>query len=216
MRFHVLTAITNFLHFNQISEAHATVFHGLARRQGHTMHLWANSNTLSPLLITHSGTYLPPIFRPDAHLVVSEECAIRLRSLGNIKLLPVVFEKLVDVDYPASIAEWLRRWGHSEPTSILASQPNRSSLHDTAGSYFEVLPYHYRDAVIHYPNTSAIDVVVGTPPLDSKVRLQASEELFAEFPIIWFEGSHILSEMAFRILDKYISPEHFITREYVT
>ncbi|RCS44185.1 hypothetical protein DTL42_17900 [Bremerella cremea] len=218
MKFYTITSISNFIGNPKIKTFHADMFHGLAERDGkeypHDTIVFANTDSPSPLLISRTVRHIPDICRPSSHLVVSQRYVKELEQLPHIRLMPVTFKRLVDVDYAKGDMSWDEKWGPVDPCELLRTLADVSEFHKRIGHYSEVQCYRWRDAVEKYPTAKEITIEERTPPLQQTSVIRLSSSMLEDFPIINFGASIVLSKCAFQILSKGIDRDFFIIREY--
>ena len=217
MKFYGLTPISNFIDNRRIKSFHANMFHGLAERDGkevpHDTKVFANTEVFRPLLISRTGRHVPDFCEPSTHFVVCERLARQLDGLPNIRLAPVVFKRLVDVEYQKGDMTWAEKWGNVDPRQLLRTLPDVPDFHKTIGCYFEVQAYRWRDVIDKYPLASEITIEELTPPLQETSVIRLSAQMLEDFPILCY-GTKIISETAFQLLAENIDREFFIVREY--
>jgi hypothetical protein len=217
MEFHVITQVSCFVGNRLIKEFHAVMFHGLAERDGeeypHDPCVCASSESPSNLLISRPGHSIPPISQPSSHLVVSGTLADRLRPFPNIRLAPVVFKRLVDVDYEKGDMTWDERWGNVDPFELLRSLPDVPEFHRTVGSYYEVQCWRWRDIVEKYPDAVEVEIEEGMPYWKKRPVLRLSSRMFVDHPFI-IHGDVLVSDTAFDILDAALDRDFFLVRDY--
>lgn len=218
MKFFGITRISNFIDNPRINSFHANMFHGLAERDGKEVPLdtkvYANSESPSSLVISRPGRHVPEICKPSSHLVVSERYASQLGALPHNRLMPVVFNRLVDVDYGAGDSSWAEKWETVDPRQLLRTLPDVREFHHHIGRYYEVQSYRWRDVVGEYPAAREITIEGGTPPMHETRIIRLSPEMLGEYPILLFFGTAFLSERAFEILSDGIDRDYFLVREY--
>lgn len=218
MNFYTITSISNFIGNRTIKLFHYNMFHGLGERDGkespHDTRVFANTDSPSPLLISRTVRHIPDICQPSRHLVVSQCYAKELEQLPHVRLMPVTFKRLVDVDYAKGDMSWLEKWGPVDPCELLRTLDDVSEFHKRVGRYYEVQCYRWRDAVEQYPIAQEITIEEGTPPLQETDVIRLSSNMLEDFPIINFGTSVILSKRAFQILSDGIDRDFFIIREY--
>ncbi len=217
MRFYVITAISNFIDNPRIQCFHADMFHGLVERGGkeppHDARVWANTEPPSSLLISRTARRVPEISKPSSHLVVSQRLAEQLRPFPRIRLAPVVFKRLVDVDYEPDDMTWDEKWGDVDPLQLLRTLPDVPDFHERIGHYFEVQTWRWRDVIDKYPSAKEFTIEERTPPMEEASVIRLSAELFQDHPLLCY-GDLLVSEDAFRILDKALDRVFFLVREY--
>lgn len=217
MKFYTITAVSNYLQRPLITSFHAHMFHGLAERDGkespHHRSPWANTESPSPLLISRTIRHVPEICEPVTHLIVSERLAERLRHCANIRLAPVVFKRLVDVEWEKGDMSWFDEWGSTDPGEILRTQPDVPEFHEQIGSYFEVQTYRLKDVVDRYPSAKEVTIEKDTPPFQENEVIRLSPEMLTDYPMLWWYGI-IVNEQVFDILDAHLDRDFFIVRKY--
>ena len=217
MNYYGITPISNFIDNPQISLFHYDMFHGLAERDGreppHDTRVYANTELPSPLMISRTGRSIPGICQPSSHLVVSEHYARPLSELHNVRLMPVVFKRLVDVEYLKGDMICTIPWGETEPRDLLRSLPDIPDFRMSMGSYFEVQSHRWRDAAVKFPTALKTSIRVGTPPLDEDSEICLSGDMLEAYPILCGRAT-ILSEQAFNILKDGFDSDYFLIRPY--
>jgi hypothetical protein len=220
MKFYTITAASNFLQRPLISSFHAAMFHGLAERGGkeypHDPVVWANTDSFDPLLISRTIRGVPEISQPSGDLVVSQRLAEKLRRFRNIRLAPVQFKRLVDVNYQKGDDSWFDEWGElgsKAPEEILRTQPDVPEFHDRIGAFFEVQTYRLNDIVNRYPSAKEITIETGTPPLHNTEVIRLSPELLTDYPMVWWSDI-IVNPEVFDILDPHLDRDFFVVRRY--
>ncbi len=217
MRFYTIIGASCFLERPLISSFHSAMFHGLGERDGrespHHRSPWANTESPSPLLISRTIRHVPEISEPVTHLIVSERLAERLRRFQNIRLAPVLFKRLVDVEWEKGDMSWFDEWGSTDPREILRTQPDVPKFHDRIGSFFEVQTYRLKDIVDRYPSAKEMTIEVRTPPTDGTEVIRVSPEMLTDFPMLWWYGI-IVNPEVFDILDADLDRDFFVVRKY--
>jgi hypothetical protein len=216
MKFYTITAVSNFLKRPIISAYHYDMFHGLAERDGkespHHRSPWANTESPSPLLISRTIRHVPEISEPVTHLIVSERLADRLRRFPNIRLAPVLFKRLVDVEWRKGDMSWAKG-GKEDPSNVLRTLPDVPEFHQQIGSYFEVQPYRWKDVLDRYPSAKELTIEQRTPPMEETEVIRVSPEMLTDYPMFWW-GSVIVNPEVFDILDAHLDRDFFIVRKY--
>jgi hypothetical protein len=217
MKFYTITAVSNFLKRPIVSSYHYAMFHGLAERGGkeypHDTSAWANSESSASLLISRTVRRIPEISRPSTHLVVSERLAERLRYVPNIRLAPVVFKRLVDVEWEKGDMSWPEKCGPVEPRELLRTLPDIPEFHEQIGSFFEVQTYRLKDIVDRYPSAKEVIIEKDTPPFEEAAAVRLSPEMLTDYPMLWWYGI-IVNPEAFNVLDADLDRDFFIVRKY--
>jgi len=217
MKFFTITAASNFLERQLIRAFHFDMFHGLAERDGkeppHICPVWANSESFTPLQISRTIHRVPEISEPDGHLVVNERLVERLCGFQNIRLAPVVFKRLVDIEWEKGDMSWFETWGNTDSTALLRTQPDVPEFHDRIGPFFEVQTYRLNDILDRYPSAKEITIESRTPPLKETEVIRISPEMLMHYPMLWW-GSVIVNEQIFNILDASLDRDFFIVRKY--
>jgi hypothetical protein len=216
MKFFVIAPISNFINNRRIKSFHANMFHGLAERDGKEDPLaagvYANSGSASPLMLSRTGRKVPDICKPSSHLVVNEEIAQQLQVMSNIRVVPVVFKRLVDVDYEAGDMSWDQKWGNVDPRQLLRTLPDVPEFHTHIGQYFEVQAWRLRDAVAEESNFRDVIIERGAPAFEARM-IRLSPRILHDYPILCY-GDVILNKHAFSICDSGLDRDYFIIREY--
>jgi|GEM_PF-2893851 len=217
MRFYVISPVSNFIDNRRIKTFHADMFHGLAERDGkefpHDTRVYANTESPSSLLISRTGCNVPDISLPGSDLVVSERYASRLEGLPHIRLMPVVFKRLVNVAYEKGDMTWTEKWGNVDPYVLLRTLPDVPRFHREMGKYYEVQAWRWRDVLEYYPTAENTRIEEGTPPMEKTDNIRLSAQMLEDYPILCF-GDVIVSESVFQILDAGLDRDFFIIREY--
>jgi hypothetical protein len=217
MKFYTITAVSNFLERPLIRAFHSDMFHGLSERDGkewpHDPHVWANTESFTPLQISRTIRRVPEISRPGCHLVVSERLADRLRRFQNIRLAPVVFKRLVDVEWEKGDMSWFDEWGSTDPCQILRTQPDLPEFHDRIGSFFEVQTYRLKDILDRYPSAKEVTIELRTPPMQEMESIRLSPEMLTDYPMLWWRGI-IVNPEVFDVFDDSLDHDFFIVRKY--
>src|SRR5262245_4452860 len=216
MRFYTITAVSNFLKRRFLSTYHWDMFHGIAERDGkeppHHRTPWANTESPSTLSISRTIRHLPAISEPATHLVVSERLAQKLRSFRNVRVMRVMFKRLVDVDWQKGDKSW-EKGGGEDPSNVLRTMPDMVEFHRQIGEYFEVQTHRWKDIVDQYPSAREITIEEGTPPVEETDVIRLSPEMLIDYPMLWWGGT-IVNEEVFDILDASIDRDFFIVRKY--
>jgi hypothetical protein len=217
MKFYTITVVSNYLERPLIRSFHAHMFHGLAERDGKEWprdpHIWANTESASPLLIARTIHRVPEISEPGSHLVVSERLAGRLKDFQNIRLAPVVFKRLIDIEWDKGDMLWYEKWGSVDPRELLRAQPDVDDFHKQIGSFFEVQTHRWKDIEERYPSAKEVIIDAETPPSDEPETIRVSPEMLRDYPMLWW-GSIILNFEVFNILDASLDRDFFIVRKY--
>ena len=216
MKFYGITSVSNFINNRLIQSFHCNMFHGLAERDGKASPndslVFPNTYSPSSLQISRTARHVPDICEPGRHLVVSERFATQLQSLPNLRIMPVVFKRLVDVKYEKGDMSWFKTWGGGDPLDFLRTLPDVPEFHRQIGSYYEVQSYRGCDVVDNYAQLREAPIVTGTPPMDETRVIRLSREMLDNYPILGY-GTKILSERAFQILAEGFDRDFFIIRE---
>jgi hypothetical protein len=217
MIFYTVTAASNFINRRLLSSFHASMFHGLAERDGkevpHEVQVWASSDSVTPLTISRTVHGVPEISQPSTHLVVSERIANQLREFKNIRLCPVVFKRLVDVEYKKGDMSWESRWGTGDPDSLLRELPEIVGDRRNIGTFFEMLTHRLKDIAGQYPSARSVTIEQGTPPMQVSENVTLSSEMLTDYPALW-RGSVLMNERLFAILDACLDRDYFVVRKY--
>lgn len=217
MRFFGITRVSNFIDNQLIQTFHYDMFHGLAERAGkahpNDKLVFPNTESPSSLEISRTGRRVPDICQPSHHLVVSERYATQLQALPHLRIMPVTFKRLVDVDYEKGDMSWFKKWGGGDPLDLLRRLPDVPEFHRQIGSYYEVQSYRGCDIVDNYAQLLEVPIVARTPPMDETRVIRLSREMLEDYPILGY-GTKILSERAFQILADGFDRDFFIIREY--
>lgn len=218
MRFHTITFVSNYIDNPRIDSFHAEMFHGLAERDGeeypHCPNVFAYSDSFGTLTISRSGRRVPEITQPSGDFVVSESLAEKLKDVPNIRISPVAFKRLVDVEYEKGDLALGEKWGYRDPHDLLRLLPDVPEFHETIGSYFEIHTWRLQDVVDRYEDATDFALVEGMPPMDEIKSIRLSKEMLSDYPILWF-GDTIVSEEVLHILRNDLDPDLFIVRDYV-
>jgi hypothetical protein len=218
MTVYSLTRISNFIDNPRIQEFHYCMFHGLAERDGkevpHDPSVYANTSSFSPLMISRTGHAVPDISKQSSHLVVAESYRERLEQFPHIRLVPVIFRRLVDIEYcKGDDTSWREKWGDVDPNQLLRTLPDVPRFHEQIGRYYEVQTWRRCDVVDRYPSAEDFTMISGTPPMAKDWTVRVSREMLEDYPILC--GAEILlNERAFGILQGGIDRDFFIVREY--
>jgi len=215
MHFYTLTDISTFIDNTRVDAYDADMFHGFGEREGkrwpHQPRAWATTTHPSVLEITRSGRSMPNVFQPGRNLVVSESIAAQLRQLPNMRMLPVVFKRIVDFDIAAVRAE------NVDDSSIrvdayedLMPLPDSPELRARCGPYFEVLCWRLKDLVEGRDDTREVVIETMSP---QHGRIDVCDSVLNDYPIMWGEEM-IINDAAMSILRPHIDEEFFVIREY--
>ena len=139
--------------------------------------------------------------------------ADQLRDFDTLRIAPVVFKRLVDVDYVKGDMDWGDRWGWEDPRELLRTLPDNPGFHDRIGRYFEVRTWAWKDVIDNYPSAKEITIEEGTPPMEEEIAIRLSDELLRDYPILGY-GDIVLNEDAFAIIDPNLDRDFFLVREY--
>jgi hypothetical protein len=216
MKFYTITAVSNFLRRPLISAYHYDMFHGFvehdSRESPRHTRAWANTESPGPLVISRTIHGIPDISELDTHLVVSERIADRLSRFQNIRLVPVVFKRLVDVRWAKGDMSWAKG-GPGDPSDVLRTLPDVPEFHQQIGSFFEVQTFRLKDIFDRYPTTKDVAIEFRTPPLQETEAVPLSSEMLVDYPILWWRSTIVNSEV-FDILDAHLDRDFFIIRKY--
>jgi hypothetical protein len=215
-----VTKVSNFLKKPRISAFHHEMFHGRAERGGreypHELHFWANTEAPEPLKISRTMRGVPNVSCPtSAHFIVCERLAEQLQNIPHIRLMPVVFNRVVDIPYSKGGHSWMEDYGDHDPKHYLRTMPDVSQFHDI-GQYFEVQTWRLADVIDRYEDAVAIDLETGTPPTAKTATVTVSETALRDYPMVYgsFTGSVFLAEHVFALLDAEIDRDFFIVRQF--
>jgi hypothetical protein len=217
MKFVTVTEVSNFISTPEITSFHSAMFNGLAERDGkefpHDAVVRADTENVSPLNVSHTICNVANIFCPGRHLVLSQSIADRLSFVQNIRLRPIRFKRLVDIDWQKGDLSFFETWNNPDPRRLLRMQPDVKDYHERIGNYFELHTYRLSDVVERFGSTQEIAIETGTPPLEKTELIRLSPALLDEFPIIWW-SSLIFREDVFHLVDQELDRDFFIVREY--
>ncbi len=216
-KFYTLAVVSNFIDNERIKSFHYDMFHGLAEREGkespHDPVVWADVESASPLIISRTIHRIPPICQPSNHLVVSEAVANQLKTFHSLRIAPVLFKRLVDVDYVKEDMDWGERWGWGDPCDLLRTLPDNPEFHGRIGRYFEIRTWAWKDVIDNYPSAKEITIVERTPPMEEESVIRLCPQMLQDYPILAY-GVKLLSEQAFAVLDPNLDRDFFLVREY--
>lgn len=217
MQLYTITNITCCIQFPRIRSFHVNMFHGLASRSGRDYPrdktIWASDPLGPELCIKRTTCSVPEVCQPSTHLVVSDHLAKQLSGLSNIRLVPVVFDRLVDVEYKAGDHSWFQRWGGEDPCDLIRRLPNVAPEASSIGKHYEVQCCRLRDVDHLYSDGKDLTISVGTPPGEETAIIRVSAKLLLDFPILW-AADILVNEEAYRIIGPAIDLDYFIVREY--
>jgi hypothetical protein len=217
MKFYTITGASCYLERPLIKSFHANMFHGLAERDGKEWpkdpHVWANTESFTPLQISRTIRGVPDICEPGTHLVVSERLATRLSRFQNIRIAPVHFKRLVDIDWKKGDHSWFDKWGTIDPAELLRTQPDVPELHTQIGPFFEIQTFRWKDIIDLYPSAEEITIEVRTPPTHGTEVVRISTQMLTDYPMFWWMGTVVNPEV-FDILDSYLDRDFFVVRKY--
>lgn len=217
MSCYTITRLSNFIGNPRVKSFHANMFHGLAERDGkeypHDTHVYANESSPSRLHISRTGTFVPDVCQPSNHLVVSSDLAEELSDLPNVRVLPVVFKRLVDVDFRTGDMAYEEKWHDADPCTLLRTLPDVKEFHDRIGTYWELQGMRWNDIVSRYPDARELNMEHGTPPLDEAGTIRLSRTMLEECPVIC-QWDIIVSESVFQTLAPSLDLDYFLVREH--
>lgn len=217
MRVFVVVVRSNFLK-GEVKEPHSAVFHGIASRGGqefpHDKTVWFDDSWREPLHIIRSGSFIPKVFCPSSHLVLREDIAQEFRGMAGIELLPVILERLVNVDFPIDLDYWAARWGHYDGRKVLRSQPDCDELKKTAGQFFELVTNRLIMPKDGERDGARVQIDIATPPFTELIDVPISNERLKSTPVFWARGVQVFSEHAFEIIRTALDERFFVVREY--
>lgn len=218
MKFYHVTTVSNFIRNPEISEFHAAMFHGLAERNGkecpHDPKVWANTPSTTSLMVSRTGRKVPPVFCPSTHFIMHEELAELLRPCPNVRVAPIIFKRLVDVDFQKGDSSWESMWGRGDPLELLRTLPDRPELHHRVGPHCEVQTYRWQDVIDSYPTAQEITIETDTPPFEEQTSLRVGRDLLNDFPLLYYWGGVLLHGSVFAILGDKLDCDFFLVREY--
>jgi hypothetical protein len=219
MVFFGITAISTFIGNPRIETFHYDMFHGLAERDGmappHDTPVYADSKAFSTLFISRTGRGVPEICQPSRHLVVSEKYAQMLRGIRNIRLAPVIFKRLVDVDYQKGNFGWRNKWGNvADPCDLLRNLPDVAEFHRTIGQHYELQGYRWRDLIARYPAAQETRIFKGTPPWQETTVMKVSTEMLKDHPLFTFGTVIVMNQEIFSIVKDGFDRDFFVVNAY--
>jgi hypothetical protein len=213
-----ITHVSNYIDNPVIQSFHANMFHGLAERDNrefpHDPKVWANTESPTSLVVSRTARRVPEISQPSIHLVVSARLAKRLEDLRNIRILPIVFKRLVDVDYEKGDMNWDEAWGDVDPRELLRTLPDVPAFHRSIGRYYEILTWRLQDVAGRYPSAPEVALETGTPPMVETIKVRLSNQMMLDYPMLWKYGEILASEDVFRLLKDSLDRDFFIVRRY--
>jgi len=218
MRVFSITDVSNFIGNELIKDFHACMFHGWAERDGkgfpHDTKVWANSEAPSNLMVSRTVRNIPNVCRPSTHLVVCNRLAEQLQNVPGTRILPVIFKRLVEIEYAKGDMTW-DRYGDCDPRELLRTMPDVAEFHGKIGTYSEIQTWRLKDVVDRYESCREIEIESGTPPMEETVTICVSEQIMHDYPILYETGRSVLvEESVFEVLDDCIDRDFFIVRTF--
>lgn len=161
-----------------------------------------------------TGPYVPAVTRPSRQLVVNEEVASNLRSFPNIRLVPVRFTKLINLNFSEdNIPKEIQKEFPFGRDFIIASE-NDERLHGQIGLHFEVQCFRLIDVSPLFPETPFVNITTGMPDDEEIDECQISEEMLKQFPLLSY-GDLICHPDLFSVFATHVDNDFFITRRFV-
>jgi hypothetical protein len=217
MKFFTVAALSNFIGSKRAKSFHCDMFHGIAGRDGkewpHDPKVWANMAVATPLEIVRTGSDVPALFRPASHLVISEHLKAKLPASPNVRLMRVVFKKLVEYRFRDADGSFLSPPIGIEASELLHQLSDVPSYHAAVGAYYEVQTCRLVDIIGNYPDARTMKVEYGTPPFVERKTTRLSERLLRDYPIIR-HADIIMNEDVYNILNAYFDKDFFLCRAY--
>lgn len=217
MKFYSIDTVDCLIDIPDLSAFHDSMFHGRAERDGkeypHDTIVWADTPHFAPLQITRTGWYVPPICQPSAHFVVVQALAAALAPLGRLRVVPVEFKKLVDIEFHKGDLSYYDRYGTLEPSEYIKRCPDVPRYHRSVGTYYEVQTWAYRRIIDQYPEAVDFTYESGRPNDPDLETMKFSPRMLEDFGIVWYDV-HFVTQAVFDLLAPHIDRDYFTIRAY--
>ena len=200
---------------------HFSMFHGEAVRTGigpdSPISYSLGDNLSSPLLISMSGRFTPDVFMPSSCLVISRAVQESIGVIRNTELAPVVFPKLVNVQYAVGDFSYyesdyfLRDPSGHRSDLLLGQLPDDPALHSVPRSHMElVLPNMYRlKSIFADAREATVTLAHRTAPV---VRFLYAPSSVAHYPAFW-SGVFFIQRSVFDHFQSYIDWDYFTSAD---
>ena len=103
MTLHVVKKLTSFIGSERLRTFHYDMYHGTFSRCGIVYPMQPDASIdneiREPMEVVRIGRFIPDVFCPGRHFVVSEMLMAQLSRLQNIEFLRIRFRKLIDYPY---------------------------------------------------------------------------------------------------------------------
>lgn len=225
MRFIALDTTVNWK-AKQMDVVHKLLFHGSAIRADapadpaeYGQGTWSHSvgdDLSQPLLLTRSGVFVPPLFKPHVALVARDDLYQRISHFPNLSFADALPQKLLnlwkpigDFSFYESTDPVIRR-NVRRPDTLLDWMPNDPSLFATFPKCKELVAYN-----VHKPQREGGETVRVNFVMDNNrktnVAFECPRAVFETHPLIW-SSVFFLRHDLFDLLQDAIDPNHFAIR----
>ena len=207
---------------------HQLLFHGDAIRadapvdpaeQVRVQGSWSHSigdDLSSPLLLTRSGLFVPPIFNPGIALVVREELYQRIYQFPRLTFADVQPLKLVnywkpigDFSFYDSTDPLIRRHMR-RPDMLLDWMPNDPSLFASFPKCYELVAYNMNKGQDDGIRSTTVSFVMNNDR-ETNVNFTYSSLTIDTYPLLWGSVFFIRRDL-FDLLQDAIDYNHFSIR----
>lgn len=164
----------------------------------------------SPLLLTRSGSMVPPLFKPGNSIVVTEKVYDEINSKMSVAGVAAKPKKLINCWFPAGDTSYLTSkkfpYLRQRPDKVLEKTPNDPFLFDDFPNCLELVAFN-----------TATDP---TPEKDFEfnfklkrndlisVKRKVSKTNLEKYPLTWCAVPLMRYDL-FEIVEKYIDPDYF-------
>lgn len=193
---------------------HTRLYHGIserpdfetARKHSH----YIGDDLSSPLLLTRSGSYVPPLFKPVNSIIVTKNVFDEINRKVSVAGVVAKPKKLINRWLPAGDTNYLNSKEFAylglRPDKILEETPNDPTLFDDFPTCLELVAFN-----------------IGTDPTPDKdfelnfklkkiemfsVKRMVSKANLEKYPLTWCAVPLMRFDL-FEIVEKYINPDYF-------
>lgn len=198
---------------------HHQLFHGDSERADFAVSKkyshFVGEDLSSPLLLTRSGTFVPPLFQTGTSFVVTQNVFDEINSLVSVAGVVAKPKKLINCWFPAGDYSYLtskkfpylRKW----PDKVLEKTPNDPSLFDDFPKCLELVAFN--TATDPTPEKDfEFNFTLKRNDLIS-VKRKVSEANLKKYPLTWCGVPYLRFDL-FEIVEKYIHPDYFEIMEF--
>jgi hypothetical protein len=159
-----------------------------------------------PLHLAKNVFRMSHVIQPHRNLVISETVKKTAESINCVDFYRVVFARLFQEPY--SIGDWSTCPKDYHDMEVwLDTIPDVPELHHRIEPYYEIIAP--RVDCINQGAPSPGDVLFNSLVSGKPVGIQLSKDLLRSEPITWCPEAHILSDLAFGILEPWLEMQYY-------